>query len=235
MKEFLITLKQTEKVTRFGLFYCLGVCILGAVFGLFMSLSMMFAWKTRNHLGTLMIVMVMAIQVVACGLALFPACFQHALSLGKVRKHLFPAHYLLWIRNTLVVLLIALGVSLVEELVYSALLKDAIYLVDMITFLSNPLVFVTILLGVPALILFLGGIALCFGIKFMWAFPVVYVVVSGFSYYTKKHPDSAVVSWLDGLSSAEPNVALICLLCLLASAILLGLSWLMLSKQRVIF
>ena len=53
MKEFLITLKQTEKVTRFGLFYCLGVCILGAVFGLFMSLSMMFAWKTRNNFGNI--------------------------------------------------------------------------------------------------------------------------------------------------------------------------------------
>ncbi len=235
MKEFMDTFNRVKKVTGDNVYIGVAFSIFAVIVGVILSILFINRVGCRVHFGAMTVLIMLAFTILLYGFLVFPADYLQALSMGKVRKHLFPAHYLLWIRNTLVVLLIALGVSLVEELVYSALLKDAIYVVDMITFLSNPLVFVTILLGVPALILFLGGIALCFGIKFMWAFPVVYVVVSGFSYYTKKHPDSAVVSWLDGLSSAEPNVALICLLCLLASAILLGLSWLMLSKQRVIF
>ena len=232
MKEFLITLKQTEKVTRFGLFYCLGVCILGAVFGLFMSLSMMFAWKTRNHLGTLMMVMVMAIQVVACGLALFPACFQHALALGKVRKHLIAGNFLLWLRNTLVILLLVLGAGVIEEVVYFRVIGESFRFQDMELILGNPLVFVTILLCAPAVILFLGAMILRFGIHILWGLAGLYLFALGFVKIKDNCADWSLVKWL-GVGS-EPNVGGICLLCLVGGVVLLGIAWLSLRKQRVV-
>ena len=232
MKEFLITLKQTEKVTRFGLFYCLGVCILGAVFGLFMSLSMMFAWKTRNHLGTLMMVMVMAIQVVACGLALFPACFQHALALGKVRKHLIAGNFLLWLRNTLVILLLVLGAGVIEEVVYFRVIGETFRFQDMELILGNPLVFVTILLCAPAVILFLGAMILRFGIHILWGLAGLYLLALGFVKIKDNCADWSLVKWL-GVGS-EPNVGGICLLCLVGGVVLLGIAWLSLRKQRVV-
>ncbi len=235
MKEFMDTFKRVKKVTGDNVYIGVAFSILAVITGVILSILFINRAGCRVHFGAMTVLIMMAFAILLHGFLVFPVDYMQALSMGKVRKHLLPAHYLLWIRNTLVVLMIALVTSLVEELVYSALFKDAVYAVDIRVFLGNPLVFVTILLCVPALILFLGGIALCFGIKFMWAFPVVYVVVSVFSYYTKIHPDSVVVSWLDGLSGAEPNVTLICLLCLVASAILLGLSWLMLRKQRVTF
>ena len=232
MKEFLITLKQTEKVTRSGLFYCLGVCILGAVFGLFMSLSMMFAWKTRNHLGTLMMVMVMAIQVVACGLALFPACFQHALALGKVRKHLIAGNFLLWLRNTLVILLLVLGAGVIEEVVYFRVIGETFRFQDMELILGNPLVFMTILLCAPAVILFLGAMILRFGIHILWGLAGLYLFALGFVKIKDNCADWSLVKWL-GVGS-EPNMVGICLLCLVCGAVLLGIAWLSLRKQRVV-
>lgn len=235
MKEFLDTFKQVKKVTGDNIYIGVAFSVLAVITGVILSIVLINRTGAKVQLGAMTVLIVLAFTILLCGFLVFPSDFLQALSLGKVRKYLIPAHYLLWLRNTLVVLMIALVTSFLEGLVYSALIKDAVYVVDMRAVIGNPLVFATILLCVPALILFLGGITLCFGVKFMWVFPVVYVVVSGFSCYTKKNPDSAVVSWLDGLAGAEPNVVPICLLCLLASAILLGLSWLMLRKQRVTF
>lgn len=232
MKEFLITLKQTEKVTKAGLFYCLGMCILGAGFGLLMSLSMIFAWETRNHLGTLMIVMVMAIQVVSCGMLVFPAYFQQALALGKVRKYLFAGNYLLWLRNTLVVLLIVLGAGLIEEVAYFRVIGESVRFQDMELILSNPLVFVTILLCVPAVILFLGAMILRFGIYILWGFAGLYLLAVGIVRLKANCPDCAVMKWLG--VGGEPNIVGICMLCLVGGAVMLGLAWLVLRKQRVV-
>lgn len=235
MNNFMDTFKRVKKVTGDNVYIGVAFSIFAVIVGVILSILFINRVGCRVHFGAMTVLIMLAFTILLYGFLVFPSDFMQALSMGKVRKHLLPAHYLLWLRNTLVVLMIALVTSLLEELVYFTLFKDAVYAVNIRVFLGNPLVFVTILLCVPALILFLGGITLFFGIKFIGFFPVVYVVVSGFSYYTKKHPNSAVVSWLDGLSGAEPNVALICLLCLLASAILLSLSWLMLRKQRVIF
>ena len=232
MKEFLVTLKQTEKVTRDGLFYCLGMCILGAGFGLLMSLSMIFAWETRNHLGTLTIVMVMAIQVISCGMLVFPAYFQQALALGKVRKHLFAGNYLLWLRNTLVVLLIVLGAGLIEEVVYFRVIGESVSFQDMELILSNPLVFVTCLLCAPAVILFLGAMILRFGIHILWGFAGLYLFALGFVKLKDHCPDFALMKWLG--AGGEPNVVGICLLCLVCGVVLLGIAWLSLRKQRVV-
>lgn len=232
MKEFLVTLKQTEKVTRAGLFYCLGMCILGAGFGLLMSLSMIFAWETRNHLGTLMIVMVMAIQVLSCGMLVFPAYFQQALALGKVRKHLFAGNYLLWLRNTLMVLLIVLGAGLIEEVVYFRVIGESVRFQDMELILGNPLVFVTCLLCAPAVILFLGAMILRFGFYILWGFAGLYLLALGFVKLKNNCPDFALMKWLG--AGGEPNVVGICLLCLVCGAVMLGLAWLVLRKQRVV-
>lgn len=168
MKEFFVTLKQTEKVTRSYLYFYLGYCLIGVAFGMFMSLNILLKWGARNHLGALMILMMAAIMTVFFGLLVFPASFQQALSMGKVRKYLFAGSYLLWLRNTLVMLLIALGVSVVEELAYSRVVGESVKLLDMELFLGNPLVFVTTLLCAPTLILFMGGMILRFGVHILW-------------------------------------------------------------------
>lgn len=232
MKEFLITLKQTEKVTRGGLLYCLGTYILGAAFGLFMSLSLIFAWKTRNHLGTLMIVMVMAVQVITCGLALFPACFQHALAFGKVRKHLIVGNFLLWLRNTLVILLLILGAGVIEEVVYFRVIGESFRFQDMELILGNPLTFVTVLLCAPAVILFLGAMILRFGIYILWGFVGLYLLVLSFVKVKDNCPDWTLMKWLG--VGGEPNVVGMCVLCLVCGAVLLGIAWLSLRKQRVV-
>lgn len=180
-----------------------------------------------------MVLIFSAIELVVYGFGIFPGDFQRALSMGKVRKYLFFSNYLLWLRNTLMVLLIALGVSVVEEQLYSRLVPEAIRLLDMRWFLGNPLIFVTIMLCAPALILFMGGMVLRFGAMIFGGILGVYLICIGFSKWKEQYPDCAVMKWL-GISGGEPNIVGICLLCLLCGVIMLGLSWLVLRKQRVI-
>lgn len=51
---------------------------------------------------------------------------------------------------------------------------------DMELILGNPLVFVTILLCVPAVILFLGAMILRFGIHILWGLVGLYLFALGF-------------------------------------------------------
>lgn len=232
MKEFFVTLKQTEKVTRSYLYFYLGYCLIGVAFGMFMSLNILLKWGARNHLGALMILMMAAIMTVFFGLLVFPASFQQALSMGKVRKYLFAGNYLLWLRNTLVMLLIALGVSVVEELAYSRVVGESIKLLDMELFLGNPLVFVTTLLCAPTLILFMGGMILRFGVHILWGCIGLYLLAVGIVRLKANYPDSAIMKWLG--VGGETNIVGICMLCLVCGVIMLGFAWLVLRRQRVV-
>ncbi len=241
MKEFINTLKQTRKVTGDNVFIGVGFSVLAAVVGVIIVLATLFAkdaGENYAHLGAFMVLMVMALTLVMDGFIVFPADFMQAIAMGKARKHLIPTHYLLWMRNTLVVLLMALVLSFVEDFVYTRLFTEAVCEIDVKGLLCNPLIFVTILLCVPALVLFMGGVTLFVGNKAIWALVAICLMGSGFSTLAKNQPNSAIVKWLNGLrvtSFEMSEVAPICLLCLLVGAVLLTLSWMMLRKQRVNF
>lgn len=235
MKDFINTLKQTKKVTGDYIYFGVFFSIVAAIIGGIEAQMLLRKYGVWNYTGSFMVLMFMAIVVLVEGFWIFPAEFMRALSMGKARKHLFPVNYLLWLRNTLVVLLIALGINLLEHFVYMRFSAEAVYAVGVGPLLSNPLVFVTILLCVPALILFLGGSTLFFGIKLVWIFLGIFMIGIGVSNFTESHPESPIVKWLDGLLGGVSDVVPICLLCLLGAVILLGLAWLMLRKQRVTF
>lgn len=241
MKEFINTLKQTRKVTGDNLYIGVGFGMLGAIIGVIIVLVVLFTkspGENYAHMGAFMVLLIVAFTLVMDGFIVFPADFMQAIAMGKARKHLVLAHYLLWLRNTLVVLLMALVISLVEDFAYSRLFAQAACDIDVKGLLCNPLIFVTILLCVPALILFLGGVTLLAGNKGVWVFVGICLMGNGFSTLTKKQPDMSIVKTLNNLkvtSFEMSEVAPICLVCLLIGAVLLTLSWLMLRKQRVIF
>ncbi len=241
MKDFINTFKQTKKVTGDNVFIGVGFGVLGAVIGVIIALVIMFTEGTGEdyaHMGAFMVLMVVALTLIMDGFIVFPADFMQAIAMGKARKHLIPANYLLWMRNTLVVLLMALVLSIVEDFAYSHLFTEAVCEIDVKGLLCNPLIFVTILLCVPAVILFMGGITLSVGNKAIWALAGILLMGSGFSTLTKQHPDMPIVKALNNLkvtSFEMSEVAPICLVCLLIGAVLLTLAWMMLRKQRVNF
>lgn len=232
MKEFLNTLKLTEKVTRENFYMVLGNCIIATVCGAIIALNILLQWGARNHMGSQLILIFMAITLVFIGFGLFPRDFQQALAMGKTRKYLFAGNYLLWFKNTLIVLLFAIGVCAVEELVYTRLVPESVCLLDMRPFLGNPLIFITILLCAPALIMFLGGMILRFGVNVFWGAVGACFLFWGFIKIKNNYPDCAVMRWL-GIGG-EPNVVGICTLCLVCGSVLLGIAWLSLRKQRVV-
>lgn len=241
MKDFINTFKQTKKVTGDNLFIGVGFGALGAIIGVIIALVILFTEGTGEdyaHMGAFMVLMVVALTLVMDGFIVFPADFMQAIAMGKARKHLIPVHYLLWLRNTLVVLLMALVLSLVEDFVYTRLFTEAVCEIDVKGLLCNPLIFVTILLCVPALVLFMGGVTLYVGNKGIWAFLGIYLMGMGLSNLAKKHPDAHLVQMLNNLKATSfemSEVAPICLVCLLIGAVLLTLAWMMLRKQRVNF
>lgn len=241
MKDFINTFKQTKKVTGDNVFIGVGFGALGAIIGVIIALVILFTEGTGEdyaHMGAFMVLMVVALTLVMDGFIVFPADFMQAIAMGKTRKHLIPSHYLLWLWNTFAVLLMALTVSFLEDFAYSRLFTEAVCEIDVKGLLCNPLIFVTILLCVPAVILFMGGITLTVGNKAIWALAGILLMGSGFSTLTKQHPDMSIVKALNNLkvtSFEMSEVAPICLVCLLIGAVLLTLAWMMLRKQRVTF
>ncbi len=233
MKEFICVLKQTVKVTRYSIWSAVIPPLCGTVLGgigtwiLYCTEGVWCGMEVPMALG------MMAAFLVPCCFIVVPIDFIQALAMGKTRKYLFPAHYVLWLRNTLVGMLCLSGICLVKDYVYSHFVDGFVMIKDEWSVLSNPLIFVTIVLCVPALILFLGGMRLFFGIKLLWGVLGLCMILIRFSKLKEKYPDFAVLKWL-GTSGGEPNVVLICLLCLLCGVIMLGLSWLVLRKQRVV-
>lgn len=241
MKDFINTFKQTKKVTGDNVFIGVVFGALGAIIGVIIALVILFTEGTGEdyaHMGAFMVLMVVALTLVMDGFIVFPADFMQAIAMGKTRKHLIPSHYLLWLWNTFAVLLMALTVSFLEDFAYSRLFTEAVCEIDVKGLLCNPLIFVTILLCVPAVILFMGGITLTVGNKAIWALAGILLMGSGFSTLTKQHPDMPIVKALNNLkvtSFEMSEVAPICLVCLLIGAVLLTLAWMMLRKQRVTF
>ncbi len=232
MKEFIYVLKQTNKVTKYN-FWCLMIYLLtGAVFGV------MFTWLPYLSTGVLIgmegIVALgfLAMNMCTCCLLFFPGDFVQALAMGKTRKYLFGAHYLLWLRNALICMLGILGLCLLKDYVYSHFVDGVIGLRAEWSVLSNPLVFVTIVLCVPAVILFFGGARLFFGVKLLWGIPGYIILGMALVKLKDACPDFILFKWF-GVSGGEVNTVAICLLCLVSGAIMLGLAWMMLRKQRV--
>ena len=130
------------------------------------------------------------------------------------------------------ILLIVLGAGVIEEVVYFRVIGESFRFQDMELILGNPLVFVTILLCAPAVILFLGAMILRFGIHILWGFAGLYLFALGFVRLKDHCPDLALMKWLG--AGGEPNVVGICLLCLVCGVVLLVIAWLSLRKQRVV-
>ncbi len=232
MKGFCDTLKRTGKVTGGNIYISVFFGLLAIVIGGIGTLLIYNDCEVWIGMPSAMLQAFMFIMVMVYGFAVFPIEFMQALSMGKSRKHLFAASYLLWLKNTLVMLLLALGVAFLENFVYTAILKQtASVWMDF----QNPLVFITILLCVPALILFQGGLILFFETKLILVFWGLFMIGMGFFRYAERCPESVIVKGMDYLFGAEPNITAVCLLCLVLGAILIPLSWLMLRKQRVIF
>ena len=233
MKEFICVLKQTDKVTRQNIWSMVISLLFGTGVGWIGSLIFYYGAGFWCGMEVPMAMGTMATIFILGGFVMFPRDFVQALTMGKTRKYLFPAHYVLWMRNTLIGMLGILGICFVKDSVYSNFTEGFVLIRDEWAVLSNPLIFVTIVLCVPALILFLGGMRLFFGIKLLWGVLGLFMIVIGFTKLKVKNPNFAVLKWL-GMSGGEPNVVLICLLCLLCGVIMLGLSWLVLRKQRVV-
>ncbi len=232
MKEFICVLKQTDKVTRQNLWNAIYSPFMGAIGGGILSVlsyCMQGAWFTAE---VFLAVGAMLGMFLVHFLIIFPTDFTQALSMGKARKYLFPTHYVLCLRNTLVSMLCILGICLIRDYAYSHL-EDGALILNEWSILSNPLIFVTIVLCVPALILFLGGMRLFFGVKMYWGFLGLFMILIGFTKLKEKYSDVTVLRWLR-ISGGEPNVVVICLLCLLCGVMMLGLAWLVLRKQRVV-
>lgn len=90
----------------------------------------------------------------------------------------------------------------------------------------------TILLCAPALILLMGGMILRFGVHILWGCIGLYLLSVGFVRLKVNYPDCAITKWLG--VGGDPNIVGICMLCLVFVAIILGLAWLVLCKQRVV-
>lgn len=235
MKEFVSVLKQTDKVTRGNIWTVLYGPFMGGLMGIVISSLSYWTEGVWCSVEVFLALVMTIFMFFMWSLFIFPMDFMQAVSMGKARKYLFPAHYILWLRNTFIGMLCIMGVCLVRDYIYLHVIDGFIYVNEDWFILTNPIFLVTILLCVPALILFLGGMRLFFGIEMYCGLLGIFVMAAVIcSKWKEKYPDFTIVSRLEGAGGA-PNMVLVCLLCLLVGGVMLGLSWLTLRKQRVIF
>ncbi|MBR4084368.1 MAG: hypothetical protein IKK33_08820 [Lachnospiraceae bacterium] len=235
MKEFCNILKQTGKVTWGNAYMAVSWSVIAAIIGMGGDLFLYYQDGVWCEMGGVMSLIFLALMVVFAGFVIFPADFMQALSMGKTRKYVLPAHYCMWIRNTFMALLSVLGIKFIEKLMRTHLAMEVEYIMDETAFVYNPLVFSTIVICVPAVILFCGGLILFFGIKLLWGIFALFVLCAGSAKFEDMLSQTAIMQWQNSLTGAEPNVVVICFLCLIGAAILLAFAWLMLRKQRVTF
>ena len=233
MKEFICVLKQTDKVTRQNIWSMVISLLFGTGVGWIGSLIFYYGAGFWCGMEVPMAMGTMATIFILGGFVMFPRDFMQALTMGKTRKYLFPAHYVLWMRNTLIGMLGILGICYIKDSVYSNFTEGSVLIRDEWAILSNPLIFMTIVLCVPALILFLGAMRLFLGIKMFWGFLGLFMFGIGFAEWKERHPDFTVLRWLI-TGNGEPNVVVICLLCWLCGVMMFGLAWLVLRRQRVV-
>lgn len=233
MKEFICVLKQTNKVTKYNFWYLMIYLLAGVVFGVMFTWLPYFSTGVLISMEGIIALGFVAVNMCMCWFLFFPADYMQALAMGKTRKYLFGAHYLLWFRNALICMLGILGLCLLKNHVYAHLADGLVVWGDEWSVLSNPLVFVTIVLCVPAVILFFGGMRLFFGVKMLWGIPGLTVLGMGLAKLEDMCPNFVIFKWF-GVSGGEPNTVAICLLSLISGAIMLVLAWLALRKQRVI-
>ena len=235
MKEFCNTLKQTGKVTWGNACMAVYWPVITAIIGMVGDLFLYYQDGVWCEMGGFMSLTFLALMVVIAGFVIFPADFMQALSMGKARKYLIPAHYCMWVRNILVALVTVLGMKFIEKIMRIHLVTEVAYIVNETKFVYNPLVFSTIVICVPTVILFFGGLIFFFGIKLLWGIFALFVLCAGAAKFEDMLSQTAIMQWQNSLAGKEPNVAVICLLCLIGAAILLFFAWLMLRKQRVTF
>lgn len=235
MKEFVRVLKQTDKGTRGNIQTVLYGPLLGGLVGIVTSALSYWSNGIWCSMETFLAIAMTISMFFVWSFFIFPMDFMQAVSMGKARKYLFPAYYILWLRNTFIGMLCIMGVCLVRDYLYLHVIDGFVYINEDWSILTNPILLVTILLCVPALILFLGGMRLFLGMKLYWGIFLGSLMIAVIcSKWKEKYPDFTVVSRLGGMDG-ELNMVLICLLCLFGGGVLLGMSWLTLRKQRVIF
>ena len=95
MKEFMDTFKRVKKVTGDNVYIGVAFSIFSVIVGVILSILFINRVGCRVHFAAMTVLIMLAFTILLYGFLVFPADYLQALSMGKVRKHLFPAHYLL--------------------------------------------------------------------------------------------------------------------------------------------
>ncbi len=173
MKEFAHTLKQTFLVNKRDILLYAIVTSAGSVVGMLITLLILYIDGTGEdyvQMGAFLAILIGGIMLSVGGLLSIPIEFNLAVSMGRTRKYFATSRYISWMVNVAVVMMIVLLTSVVEDAIYLAIYPGAVCRMDVRAAVGSPVVFLGIVLCIPAIILMLGALVLRFANKFLWIF-----------------------------------------------------------------
>lgn len=179
MKEYIRTLKELIRVNKNELILYGVAPLIGSVIGVVMVFVIMFVagdGEDYGELGSFAAALIGGIALVIGQIFGIQNEFNTAISMGKARKNYMPAKYTLLVIETLMIVFIVSVTGWIEGVLYTAVYPGSICELNASAWLSYPVLVISVILGLPALIMLLGVLLMTFGQKFFWIIWALWMV-----------------------------------------------------------
>lgn len=179
MKEYIRTLKELIRVNKDELILYGAAPLIGAVIGIlmvFVIMSVDGSGEDYGELGSFAAAMMGGIALVIGQIFGIQTEFNIAISMGMARKNYMPAKYTLLVIETLMIIFIVSVTGWIEGGLYTAVYPGSICELNASAWLSYPVLVISVILGLPALIMLLGLLLMVFGQKFFWIIWALWMV-----------------------------------------------------------
>ncbi len=237
MKELKNTIKQTLLVTKDEIWIYVFMALLGSVMGIAIPIVVMALQGDVGgtaYFGSLFSLVFAMLVCVVYAMVGIPSNINMALSMGKTRKYLGIAQYLVWMKSVFVIMLIAAVTALIESRLYDSLYTGLNCELDMQSFLWNPVVFILFLVCMPAVFVFMGMISMRMGNKVMylwWIIGLFCVILSRII-----NEEQVVIKKLvEKVYELFSITGVVILFCIIGSVLCMVIAQLILRKQRVTY
>ncbi len=238
MKELTKTIKQTLFITKEYFWFALPMTLFGGVMGLAIPFIVMALQEDVDgsiHLGALFSFMFAMFVYLIYIIAGTPHDINMAISMGRTRKYLGLAHYLVWVKNMFFTTLISLLIAVLEAALYDKIHPGLACELDMKSFFGNPVVFVLFVVCVPAVMIFIGMLAMRFGNKMIVVVWGIGIFLMLFGNLLGNGRISVAKGFVEGLIELFSRTGVAALFCIVVSALCFAGAQLLLRKQRVTY
>ncbi len=172
MQEFVRAFKQVLKVRGSELLIFAGIAGISIAIAIVLMLVIILVEGSQTFYVNMSAVLVLVVGIMlffALGVNFLSKDFNMAVSMGKARKYFVLSRYVFLVLELLVVFGIAGVAYLVEPMIYQMIFPTAVCEIDVSRVMFQPIILISALLCLPAMVLLFGALSMRFGKKFFWA------------------------------------------------------------------